>query len=170
MSTIRPEDEGGDPACWAHLFEAEADDELTTDGALAQLLRDLADGVIVCDAAGLIRFWNTAATRIFGWTDTEALGASLDLIIPERLRGRHWDGYHRVMATGESSYADRLLEVPALRKDGKPLSIAFTVSLLTRRDGAVLGIAAVVRDDTERWEERRRLRRELAEARDQAPG
>ena len=160
---MRPEDEGGDPACWAHLFEPAPDEELTGDAPLARLVHNLADAVVICDAAGTIRLWNAAATRTFGWTEAEAVGASLDLIIPERLRTRHWDGYHRVMETGTSSYADRLLEVPALRKDGRPLSIAFTVSLLTRPDGSVVGIAAVIRDDTTRWEERRQLRRELAE-------
>ena len=166
MTIERVEDEGGDPACWAHLFEpADEADDLTTDALLTKLVRDLADAVIICDAAGTIRLWNAAATRIFGWTEPEAIGAPLDLIIPVGLRTRHWDGYHRVMETGTSSYADRLLEVPALRKDGGPLSIVFTVSLLTRPDGSVLGIAAVIRDDTARWEERRQLRRELTELR-----
>jgi hypothetical protein len=84
----------------------------------------------------------------------------MDLIIPERLRGRHWDGYRRVMESGHTEYADRLLEVPALRRDGRPLSVAFTVSLMLRPgEDRPEGIAAVLRDDTERFEERRRLRR-----------
>ncbi len=131
------------------------------DPALGSLVRNLADAVVIADAAGTITFWNEAATRLFGWAAEEAVGRSLDLIIPERQRQRHWTGYQRVMATGHTDYGDRLLEVPALHRNGTRLSIAFTVTLM-RDDGRVVGIAAVLRDDTERWQERRRLREELA--------
>jgi PAS domain S-box-containing protein len=108
-------------------------------------------------------FWNDAAQRLFGWPAIEAIGQSLDLIVPERQRERHWAGYRRVMASGHTDYGDRLLEVPAQHRDGRRLSIAFTATLLRRRGERLpCGIAAVVRDDTERWEERRRLRDELA--------
>jgi PAS domain S-box-containing protein len=156
--TTKP-DEGGEAPCLAELLDASAvDDQL-----LGQLVHDLADAVVIADADGTIVFWNGAATRVFGWSADEALGQSLDLIIPERQRERHWEGYRRVMATGQTQYGDRLLEVPALHRDERRLSIAFTVSLL-RRPGltAPVGIAAVMRDDTERWQERRRLRDELA--------
>ncbi|MGZ4716619.1 MAG: PAS domain S-box protein [Acidimicrobiales bacterium] len=126
---------------------------MVDDAALARLVRDLADAVVICDPDGTIRFWNTAAD--------EATGASLDLIIPERLRDRHWAGYQRVMATGRTDYGGRLLEVPALHRDGHTISIAFTVSLLRRSpENAVTAIAAVIRDDTERRQERQRLRHE----------
>ena len=164
MSTTEtePTDEGGDPPCWAHLYDTEDPDALVDDAALARLVRDLADAVVICDPDGTIRFWNTAATHIFGWTADEATGASLDLIIPERLRERHWAGYQRVMATGHTDYGGRLLEVPALHRDGRTLSIAFTVSLLRHSaKDAVTAIAAVIRDDTERWHEHQRLRLEL---------
>lgn len=136
------------------------------DADLAQAIRDLADAVVIADTGGRIIFWNDAAARLFGWHASEAVGASLNLIIPERQRDRHWQGYDRVMATGQTDYGDRLLEVPALHRDGKRLSIAFTVTLL-RRPGVATphAIVAVVRDDTERWQERRRLRDELAAAR-----
>ncbi|MGZ4708113.1 MAG: PAS domain S-box protein [Acidimicrobiales bacterium] len=134
---------------------------MVDDAALARLVRDLADAVVICDPDGTIRFWNTAATHVFGWTADEATGASLDLIIPERLRDRHWAGYQRVMATGRTDYGGRLLEVPALHRDGHTISIAFTVSLLRRSpENAVTAIAAVIRDDTERRQERQRLRHE----------
>ncbi|MGB6057788.1 MAG: PAS domain S-box protein [Microthrixaceae bacterium] len=148
----RTEDQGGDPACWAHLFDEPT--EPPSDAAMAKLLAELADGVIICDPEGSIVFWNRAATRIFGWVESEVLGKSLDLIIPERLRKRHGDGYARVMATGHTDYGDRLLEVPALHHDGHTISIAFTVSLLTREGSSrPTGIAAVIRDDTERRRE-----------------
>lgn len=128
-----------------------------------QLVHALGDGVIVCDAQGNITFWNAAATRIFGFTDLDAIGQSLDLIIPQRQRERHWDGYHKTMATGETRYGADVLRVPALHKEGKPLSIAFTVALLHAPDGEVSAIVALVRDETERWSEERKLRARVAQ-------
>jgi PAS domain S-box-containing protein len=132
-----------------------------TDGVLAALLTNLADAVVVADAAGTICFWNAAAERTFGWTAEEAVGASLDMIIPERQRERHWTGYREVMASGDTKYGADLLRVPSLHADGGRHSIAFTVTLLKEPDGAVIGIAAVVRDETQRWTEEQELRRRL---------
>src|SRR6185437_16620322 len=93
-----------------------------------RLIADGPDAVIYADAAGHIRFWNAAATRIFGFTAEEALGQRLDLIIPERLRVRHWEGYDRVMAGAVSRYGEgAVLAVPAAHKDGRQLSIEFTI-------------------------------------------
>ncbi len=128
-----------------------------------QLAQAVGDGLVVCDAAGTIVFWNAAATRIFGFSEAEALGVSLDLIIPQRQQQRHWDGYHQTMATGRTRYGSDVLRVPAVHKEGKPLSIAFTVALLHAADGTVEAIAAVVRDDTARWSEERALRARLRE-------
>jgi PAS domain S-box-containing protein len=134
------------------------------DKVLAGLVRDLADAVIVADPAGTIMFWNAASERLFGWSAEEAVGQPLDLIIPEKLRGRHQEGYERVMATGETKYGDDLLRVPSNHADGERRSIAFTVTLLHGDDGAVTGIAAVVRDETERWHDEQDLRRRLRQA------
>jgi PAS domain S-box-containing protein len=134
------------------------------DHVLATVLSGLADAVVVADTAGTICFWNDAAERVFGWSSAEAVGASLDLIVPERQRPRHWEGYHRVMATGDTKYGSDLLRVPSLHADGQRRSIAFTVSLLRDGEGAVAGIVAVVRDETQRWSEEQELRRRLADA------
>jgi PAS domain S-box-containing protein len=128
-----------------------------------QLVRAMGDAVVVADNAGAIRLWTAAAERIFGFSEAEALGQPLDLIIPERLRGRHNEGYAHTVATGLTRYGDSLLRVPAVHKDGRALSIAFTVALLTGADGRVEGVAAVIRDDTARFNEERALRRRLAE-------
>jgi len=128
---------------------------------LSALVADADDAVIVADAEGAIRFWNRAAERMFGHARDEAIGQSLDLIIPEKLRPRHWDGYTRVMATGETEYAGRMLAVPAVRADGERISIEFTVTLLRDGSGGVWGIGAIVRDVTARWEQDRALKREL---------
>ncbi|MBI3458570.1 MAG: PAS domain S-box protein [Candidatus Rokubacteria bacterium] len=129
---------------------------------LAALLRAAGDAIVVADPEGLIRLWNPAAERIFGFTAEEALGRSLDLIIPERFRARHWAGYREVMRTGQTRYGSEVLRVPAVGKDGRRISIAFTVALLTDTRGRVTGIAALVRDETRRWEEEQALRRRLA--------
>jgi PAS domain S-box-containing protein len=130
---------------------------------LDALVRAAGDAVVVADTDGLVRFWNPAAERIFGITETEALGQSLDLIIPERFRARHWAGYREVMRTGVTRYGTDILRVPAMRKDGRRISIAFTVALLEDGGGRVTGIAAIMRDETKRWEEEQALRRRLAE-------
>lgn len=127
-----------------------------------------ADAIIAAAADGKIIFWNPAATRLFGFTAEEALGQSLDLIIPERLRARHWEGYRQVMATGQTKYGSEVLRVPAQHKDGKTLSIAFTVSLLDAPKSAGRIIGAIIRDETTRWNEERDLRRRLAELEQQA--
>lgn len=136
------------------------------DAVMAQLVHGLADAVIICDPDGIITYWNDAASRVFGWTDDEAVGESLDLIIPDKQRRAHWDGYQRVMASGETRYGDDLLRVPSLHADGQRRSIAFTVTLLKDRAGDVTAIAAVVRDETQRWADEQDLRRQLREARD----
>jgi PAS domain S-box-containing protein len=122
-----------------------------------------ADAIIAAGADGKIVYWNAAATRLFGFTAGEALGQSLDLIIPERFRARHWEGYRRVMETGETKYGSEVLRVPARHRDGKSLSIAFTVTLLDAREGEGRWIAAIVRDETARWNEERALRQQLSE-------
>jgi PAS domain S-box-containing protein len=130
---------------------------------LAALVRAAGDAIVVADPDGVIRLWNPAATRIFGFAAEEAMGQSLDLIIPERFRARHWAGYREVMQTGQTRYGADVLRVPALHKDGRRISIAFTVGLLTDPGGRVTGIAAFVRDETARWTEEQALRRRVAE-------
>lgn len=129
---------------------------------LHALVQAAGDAIIVADSEGRIVFWNPAAERLFGFTAAEALGSSLDLIIPERFRARHWAGYQTVMQTGQTRYGTQILRVPALHKDGQRLSIAFTVALLHAPDGHLSGIAAIVRDETARWQEEQTLRRRLA--------
>jgi len=127
------------------------------------LLASSSDAIVATDRDGRIIFWNPGAERIFGFTQREAVGQSLDLIIPGALRERHWDGYRRVMATGETAYAGRTLAVPAIRADGTRLSVEFTVTLLRDDRDAVVGIAAILRDVTRQFDEQRALRRRVAE-------
>ena len=130
---------------------------------LEKLVEAAGDAVVAADAEGRITLWNPAAERIFGFSRGEARGQSLDIIIPERFRQRHWQGYDKVMRSGETRYGTDVLRVPALRKDGKPVSIAFTVALLKSADGRVESIVAIMRDDTARWNEERALKKRLVE-------
>ncbi len=127
------------------------------------LLNSPAEAIAYSDRDGIIRFWNAGAERVFGFTADEALGQSLDIIIPDRQRQRHWDGYDQVMKTGESRYGSGdLLSVPATRKDGSRISVEFTIVPLKDADGAMLGMAAVMRDVTARFDELKALRRQMA--------
>ena len=129
------------------------------------LLRSMSDAIVASDSEGRITFWNPGAERIFGFSRAEAIGQSLDLIIPERLRARHWAGYTQVMRTGESRYGHGdLLSVPALRQDGTRLSIEFTIVPLKDEGDAMTGIIAVMRDVTARFEEMRALRQKAGAA------
>jgi PAS domain S-box-containing protein len=119
-----------------------------------RIVREAADAIIAADLSGKITLWNGAAERLFGYSAAEALAQSLDLIIPEAQRKRHWDGYRHVMQTGETRYGTSVLRVPAVRKDGTRISVALRWGLGTRVDGS--GIFAILRDDTERWKRRRR--------------
>ena len=129
------------------------------------LLNSRADAIVVADRRGINRFWNPGAERIFGHLRLNALGQSLDLIIPEPLRARHWAEYKRVIDGGESRYGEGdLLAVPGLRKDGTRISLEFTIVPMVNASGSLIGIAAVMRDVTARFEEMRALRRQMREA------
>ncbi len=129
------------------------------------LLHSASDAIVATDREGRVSFWNPGAERIFGFTAAEAAGQSLDIIIPENLRARHWEGFRHTMATGTSRYGHGdLLSVPALTKDGRRISVEFTIVMLRDGRGDVAGTVAVMRDVTRRFEEIRELRRRLAEA------
>jgi PAS domain S-box-containing protein len=128
-------------------------------------LSEMPDGVLVADDKGVIRMWNAGCERIFGFTAEEAIGQSLDIIIPENLRARHWEGYQRTMRTGETRYgAGDLLNVPALRKDGTRISIEFSILPFRNAEGRIVGIGAVMRDVTKKFEETKALKKALAAA------
>ena len=134
-------------------------------GLVDALLATASDAIIATDHTGIINFWNPGAVRIFGFTADEAIGRSLDLVIPDNLRARHWTGFNRVMETGESHYGHGdLLSVPALTKGGRRVSVEFTIVMLKDEQNRPIGTVAILRDVTERFEESRKLKRQLAEA------
>jgi PAS domain S-box-containing protein len=137
--------------------------DTTSTGWLHRLIvEEMPEAVIFADRQGTVRLWNRGAETMFGYSAIEALGQSLDLIVPERFRARHWEGYRQVMATGVTRYGERLLAVPAMRKDGRRISIEFSIALLKDERGEVAGALAVVRDVTARWQAERELRARLA--------
>lgn len=139
---------------------------MTQDLDRAWLCRSIVEGspvaILFADREGKIRLWNTGAEAMFGFSADEALGQSLDLIIPERQRQRHWEGWEKVMATGVTRYGHDVLAVPALRKDGTRISIEFYILLLRAPAGEILGAAALIQDVTERWQQQKELKARLA--------
>lgn len=136
---------------------------MKTDIDCRALIAAAGDAVIAADANHRIVLWNPAAERIFGHTEAEALGQSLDMIIPDRMRKRHGDGFDHSMRTGETKYGSSLLKVPAIHKDGHTLSIAFTVAMLFDEEDHVSAVVAIIRDDTQRFKEEKALKQRLAE-------
>lgn len=135
-----------------------------TDAWFAQaIVRETAEAFVVTDPEGIIRLWNPGAERVFGHDATQAVGRSLDLIVPEKLRKAHWEGYRKTMTTGHTRYGDKLLAVPATHRDGHRLSIEFSVALLRNEAGRIVGIAAIMRDVTDRRNAEKALRTRLAE-------
>lgn len=120
------------------------------------------EAILFSDRQGVIRLWNRGAEVMFGYPAAEALGRSLDIIIPENLRGRHWEGYYRVMESGTTRYATELLTAPALTRDGRRISTEFSMVLVRDREGVVIGAAALIRDVTSRWEREKALKARLA--------
>lgn len=141
--------------------------------ALCQaIVENTPDAMIFADKDGLIRLWNGGAESLFGFSAKEAIGKSLDIIIPENLRGRHWDGYNKVMSTGETKYGKDMLAVPGIRKDGTRVSLEFSVAMLRDPGGQLMGIAAVLRDVTAKWKKEKELQARVAqlEAERKVPG
>jgi PAS domain S-box-containing protein len=129
----------------------------------AQIVEGAGDAIVYADRDGVVRLWNRGAERMFGFSAAEAIGQSMDIIIPERLRTRHWDGWNRVMETGVTRYGTEVLAVPALRKDGQTISIEFTIQLVRDAEGRILGPAAVMREVTARFKRDKELRARLKE-------
>jgi len=137
--------------------------ETVDPGRLYQrIVEDSPIAILFADHEGKIRFWNKGAQTMFGYGAEEALGQSLDLIVPEKQRPRHWEGYTRVMATGVTKYGSDVLAVPAIKKDGSRISIEFNVILVRSPGGQIQGVAAMVQDVTARWQQQKEMKARLA--------
>jgi PAS domain S-box-containing protein len=136
---------------------------MNTSVDLHQLVECVGDAIVVADANEKIVLWNPAATRIFGYSEAEALGKTLDLIVPERHRQKHKEGYSKSMETGTTRYGTSLLKVPAKHQDGSTLSIAFTVGMLFDGSQKANGVVAIIRDETQRFAEERALKKQISD-------
>jgi PAS domain S-box-containing protein len=136
---------------------------VTEEWLAAAVVKESAEAIVVTDPAGIIRLWNDGAARMFGYSAEEAMSQNLDIIIPEKLRDRHWKGYFQTMATGYTRYGDKLLSVPATHRDGQRLSIEFSVALLRDDANQIVGISAIMREVSERRNAERELRAKIAE-------
>ena len=127
------------------------------------IVRQAPDAILFSDREGIIRLWNRGCELVFGFSEAEALGQALDIIIPEKLRARHWEGYFKVMETGASAYGTKLLSVPALHKDGRQLSCAFSIVMLKDDQGQPTGVASIMRDVTDAWAREKALKEKIAQ-------
>lgn len=139
------------------------EDTVTVEWLAQAVVKESPEAIVVTDPAGVIRLWNEGATRMFGYSAGDAVGQSLDLIIPDKLRDRHWKGYRHTMETGTTRYGDSLLSVPATHRDGRRLSIEFSVALLRDDAGEIVGISAIMREVSERREAERALRAKISD-------
>ena len=121
------------------------------------------DAIIFADHGGAIRVWNRGAETVFGYAAAEVLGKSLDVIIPERLRGAHWEGFRRAIDTGQTKYGNRVLTTRSVHKNGSKLYVDLSFGLLKDEAGAVIGAMAVGRDGTARYLSDGALRARVAE-------
>jgi len=134
----------------------------TGDTLCRKIVEEVPDAIVFADREGIIRVWNAGAEAMFGYGASEAVGRTLDLIIPEKMRERHWEGYYKVMETGVTKYGKEMLAVPGLRKDGTRISLEFSVAMIRGDDGGLQGIVAVMRDVTARWRKEQEMKKRLA--------
>jgi PAS domain S-box-containing protein len=123
------------------------------------IIEQIADAIIYSDSEGIIRVWNAAAMEIFGYTKDEAIGQSLDLIIPERLRAAHWAGFNRAMERGMTQHAGRATVTRSLTRDGGSVFVEMSFAVVTDGDGKAMGSVAMARDVTKRHRAEQLLRR-----------
>jgi PAS domain S-box-containing protein len=126
------------------------------------LLNSMPEAVIFADAQGIIRLWNPGAESLFGFGAGEALGQSLDLIIPENLRKAHWDGYGKAISRGATVHCGQSRITRALHKSGTTLYVDMSFAVVKNQSGDTTGSMAVARDAMQRYQEEKQLRKQLA--------
>lgn len=123
--------------------------DVSTD-LLQALLAQAPDALIYADRSGTIRLWNDAAERIFGHPAEDAVGKTLDTIVPERFRAAHWTGYQRALEAGQTQYAGRVLTTRSIHRDNGRIYVDLSFGLVRDRGGQVIGVLAIARDCTKR--------------------
>jgi len=128
-----------------------------------EIVENSQDAIVLTNADGVIQIWNLGANKMFGYSPEEAVGQTLDIIIPDRFRDSHWDGFNNTMATGHSKYEEDMLSVPAIKKDGSRISIEFTIVMSKDDQGIPTGISAIIRDVSERRQQDKQMKDRVAE-------
>jgi PAS domain S-box-containing protein len=136
---------------------------ISLESTALHILRSMPEAVIFCDLEGVVRIWNGGAEKVFGWTADEAIGQSLDMIIPERMRKAHWDGFHQAIARGGVKAGRTSMITRSLHKTEESIYIDMSFEMVRNEAGEMLGSLAVVRDATRRFTEEKALRKQLAE-------
>jgi PAS domain S-box-containing protein len=136
---------------------------MTGAGDERQLFDQAPDAIVFADRDGIIRAWNPAATALFGHAPEQALGQSLDLIVPEKFRAAHWQGYQRALAAGQTQYRGKALPTRSMRSDGTEIYVELTFAIVRDAAGAAIGALAHARDISERWARERSQRQRLRE-------
>lgn len=134
------------------------------------ILQAMPEALIFADLQGIIRLWNPGAETVFGFTAAQAVGQSLDLIIPERLRQAHWHGFNQAVARGGTIPGRRSLITRSLHQSGEQIYVDMSFAMVKNQAGHMLGALAVARDATARFLEEKNLRRQLAELTPNAQG
>lgn len=132
-------------------------------GVHRAIVEQAQDAIIFADRDGVIRLWNRGAEIIFGFAAAEALGQSLDLIVPEKLRRAHNEGFRHAMETGQVRHDGRVLTTRSQHKYGSRLYVDLSFGLLKDEAGHVTGAFAIGRDATARYLEEQ-ARRVTAES------
>lgn len=135
----------------------------TVETLSSDILRSMPEALIFSDLDGIIRLWNPGAETVFGFTAAESIGQSLDLIIPERLRKAHWDGFNQAIARGGIKPGRTSMITRSLHKSGTDIYVDMSFEMVKNQAGQMLGSMAVARDATARFLEEKNLRRQLAE-------
>ena len=95
------------------------------------MLEQMTDSIIYADAQGIIRFWNAASEALFGFTAAEAIGQSLDIIIPDYLRAPHWRGFHAAIAAGHTQHGGKATRTKALHRNGEFIYAEVSFCIIT---------------------------------------
>jgi len=135
----------------------------TTPELFENIVEQLSEAIVFADREGVIRIWNRGAEALFGFPAAEALGSSLDIIIPERFRQAHWAGFRQAIECGHTRPGEPVRTTRALHQDGRKLYVDMSFGIVTSGDGSVIGSVALARDGTARHAMQTALRARVAE-------
>ena len=134
-----------------------------TENFSADILQCMPEAMIFADLDGIIQRWNPGAETVFGFTAAESIGQSLDMIIPERMRKAHWDGYNKAILRGGTIPGRTSMVTRSLHKSGEQIYIDMSFAMVKDSAGNMLGSLAIARDATKRFLEEKSLRKQLNE-------